>query len=460
MRKNSTDREKKTIIWIVVITAFVTTFTGSALNLSIPDISDEFGINAGTVGWLVTGYTLAVAAMSVPMGHLADETCRETVLAAGTAIFTACCIAAVFSVSMVMLLVVRIVQGIGAAMIFSTNTAILVGSFPESRRGRVIGYSLAATYAGMSAGPAVGGFMNHHFGWRSIFILTGIICVAALIPAIFRLSGHRTGRVRCPADLIGNILYMAFIVTLMYGLSELGRGNAAVIMIIIGVMLGTIFVRHELKTEKTVIQMTIFRDNPCFTTANIAAMMNYGATFAVTYLISIYLQAVMGFTSQTAGFIMICQPVVIAALTPVAGKFSDRLSPYVMSSAGMALCAAGTCILTFIAEETGLPVIISALIVTGAGFALFSSPNTNAVMSSVDQDEYSAASSILATMRSAGNTLSMIIVTVIAGIYLPDSSLAGAELQLIVRIVNISFVAFTAVCTAGIFISLKHGVKR
>lgn len=460
MKKNSTGMEKKTIIWIVILTAFVTTFTGSALNLSIPDISGEFGISAGTVGWLVTGYTLAVAAMSVPMGRLADVTCRETVLAAGAAIFTACCIAAVFSVSMVMLLIARIVQGIGAAMIFSTNTAILVGSFPESRRGQVIGYSLAATYAGMSAGPAAGGFMNHHFGWRSIFIMTGIICAAALILAIFRLPKHRTGRVRCPADLTGNILYSVFIVTLMYGLSEIGRGVVSAILVAAGIVLGVVFVRHELKAAEPAVKVTVFRDNTGFASANISAMMNYGATFAVTYLISIYLQTVMGFSSQSAGFIMICQPVVIAVLTPAAGKISDRFSPYIMSSAGMALCASGTCIFIFIGENTSPAVIIAALIVTGAGFALFSSPNTNAVMSSVEQEDYSVASSILATMRSVGNTLSMITVTVIVGIYLADSPLAGAQPDVLVRIVNVSFVIFTAVCIAGIFISLRHGMKR
>lgn len=162
MEKN----QQRAIITVVIITAFITTFTGSALNLSVPDIGDQFGVSAGTVGWLITGYTLAVAAFSVPLGRLADITCRKTVLVAGIVIFVVCCAAAVFSVSMVMLLAVRIIQGIGASMIFSTNTAVLISAFPGERRGRVLGYSLASTYVGLSAGPVIGGFLNYNFGWK------------------------------------------------------------------------------------------------------------------------------------------------------------------------------------------------------------------------------------------------------------------------------------------------------
>ena len=109
-KKKSTTEQKFTVA-VVIITAFVTTFTGSALNLSIPDIGGEFGVSADFVGWLVTGYTLAVAAFSVPAGRVADVTCRKPVLVAGLIIFIACCIAAVFSMSMIMLLTVRVVQG-------------------------------------------------------------------------------------------------------------------------------------------------------------------------------------------------------------------------------------------------------------------------------------------------------------------------------------------------------------
>jgi len=266
--------EQKYIIAVVIITAFVTTFTGSALNLSIPDIGEQFGVSADFVGWLVTGYTLAVAAFSVPVGRVADITCRKTVLVTGLIIFIACCIAAVFSVSMIMLLTVRILQGIGSAMIFSTNTAVLISAFPGHMRGRVLGYSIAATYVGLSAGPAVGGFLNHNFGWKAIFVLTGVLAMAALAGAVWKIPAERNDSAREIAegdmgnakgrrslDLKGNVLYVLFIVLLMYGLSEISSGMLPIVMTAAGIVFGYLFVRHELRVSDPAVRVSLFREN-------------------------------------------------------------------------------------------------------------------------------------------------------------------------------------------------------
>ena len=461
--------EQKIVILVVIITAFVTTFTGSALNLSIPDIGEQFHVSANFVGWLVTGYTLAVAAFSVPIGRLADITCRKTVLVTGLVIFVACCIAAVFAVSMTMLLVIRVIQGIGAAMIFSTNTAILIASFPGNMRGRVLGYSIASTYTGLSAGPVIGGALNHNLGWRSIFILTGVLGAAALIIAVTKLkkepSAGAENKTREEAiasfDAKGNILFVGFIVLIMYGLSELGNNSSsavvlAAVLTAAGVLLGAFFVRHELRTEEPAVNVRLFRENVGYAFSNLSALLNYSATFAISYLISIYLQVVMGYSSQTAGLIMIFQPAIMAVLSPVMGRLSDKFSPFKMSSIGMGFCAVGAAIFIFVGSDTGLAMIITALVITGIGFSLFSSPNTNAVMSCVDKTEYGVASSILATMRSIGHTLSMVIVTIIVTRFMGDAPLASADPQVLVKVINTSFIAFTVICAGGVFISLKR----
>lgn len=452
--------EQKIVITVVVITAFITTFTGSALNLSIPDIGEQFGVSANFVGWLVTGYTLAVAAFSVPIGRVADITCRKTVLVTGLIIFIACCIAAVFAMSMIMLLVIRVIQGIGAAMIFSTNTAILISSFPGHMRGRVLGYSIASTYVGLSAGPVVGGFLNHNLGWKSIFILTGLLGIVALVAAITKLKAERADSGGRSFDAKGNIFFVCFIVLVMYGLSELGSQGAgitvAVVTAAVGIIAGILFVIQELKVDDPAVNVKLFRENIGYAFSNLSALLNYSATFAISYLISIYLQVVMGYSSQTAGIIMIFQPVVMAVLSPVMGRLSDKYSPFKMSSVGMGFCAIGAAIFIFIGRETSLVVIIIALLVTGLGFSLFSSPNTNAVMSCVDKTEYGVASSILATMRSIGHTLSMVIVTIIVSIFMGNVPLADADPEILVRVINTSFIVFTIICAGGVFISLKR----
>ena len=427
---------RRAVITVVVITAFITTFTGSALNLSIPDIGSQFGASAGRMGWLVSGYTLSVAAFSVPFGRLADITSRRNVLIAGIALFVACCIAALLSGSMAMLLISRVMQGVGAAMIFSTNTAVLISAFPGEQRGRALGYSLASTYVGLSAGPVIGGALNHNFGWRSIFVFIG--------------AGRRS------FDAAGNVIYMISIFLLMYGLSEAGNGAVYIAVAAAGAAAGIIFVSHEMKSADPVVDIRLFRENKGYAFSNLSAMLNYGATFAFSYLISIYLQVVMGYSSQTAGLIMIFQPLIMALLSPVAGRLSDRFSPFRMSSLGMALCAAGTFMFIFTGLQTHLVFIIAALVVTGLGFAMFSSPNTNAVMSCVEKEDYGVASSILATMRSIGHTFSMVIVTITVTVLASDMALADVPADVLIKVIRVSFIVFTAICIAGVFISLKR----
>lgn len=453
---------RRAVITVVVITAFITTFTGSALNLSIPDIGSQFGASAGRMGWLVSGYTLSVAAFSVPFGRLADITSRRNVLIAGIALFVACCIAALLSGSMAMLLISRVMQGVGAAMIFSTNTAVLISAFPGEQRGRALGYSLASTYVGLSAGPVIGGALNHNFGWRSIFVFIGILGVVALAAALMKLPAekrtepHAPGAGRRSFDAAGNVIYMISIFLLMYGLSEAGNGAVYIAVAAAGAAAGIIFVSHEMKSADPVVDIRLFRENKGYAFSNLSAMLNYGATFAISYLISIYLQVVMGYSSQTAGLIMIFQPLIMALLSPVAGRLSDRFSPFRMSSLGMALCAAGTFMFIFTGLQTHLVFIIAALVVTGLGFAMFSSPNTNAVMSCVEKEDYGVASSILATMRSIGHTFSMVIVTITVTVLASDMALADVPADVLIKVIRVSFIVFMAICIAGVFISLKR----
>ena len=265
-----------------------------------------------------------------------------------------------------------------------------------------------------------------------------------------------SGEGRRSLDVPGNLLYLAFIVLFMYGASEILSGVLPVLCVTAGLVSGVAFVAYEMKTDDPAVDISLFRKDAGYACSNLAALMNYGATFAISYLMSVYLQAVMGYGSAAAGTIMISQPIVMAVLTPVMGKFSDRFSPFRMSSLGMAFCAAGTFMFIFVNRSTSLFFVIAALAVTGLGFALFSSPNTNAVMSCVDKEYYGVASSLLATMRSIGHTLSMVIVTVTVDLYMAGVPVSGADPDTLVRVIRSSFIIFTSICIAGVFVSLRR----
>lgn len=454
--KTKYDKQQKLIIFVVIATAFIGSFTGSALNLSIPDMGKEFHVSAGTVGWLITGYMLTMSALSVPFGRIADMTSRKKVMTAGLAVFTVSTAAGMFGTSMWMVLAARIVQGVGGAMIFSTNIAILISAFPGKERGKVLGYSIASTYVGLSAGPVAGGLLNSAFGWRSIFAVTALISLTALILSWTKLPDKRENQGERSYDTAGNVLFVGMIVCLMYGFSDFSLKPVPVILTAAGILLGILFVRRELSVSNPVIKVRIFRENIAYSLSNLAALMNYGATFALSYLLSIYLQVVMGYSSRAAGLILIVQPALMAVLSPYAGRLSDKISPFKLASLGMGLCAAGVFICSFITENTHLSVVIVALAVTGVGFALFSSPNTNAVMACVEPADYGVASSILSTMRSIGHTVSMVIVTFIISRYMGTAALADASPAELIKVMHTAFLIYTGLCIVGVFFSLKR----
>lgn len=464
--RRSTKMEKQTsvqkvTIFVAVITSFITSFTGSALNLSVPDIGAEFHVSAVLIGWVVTGFILSSSAFSVPFGRLADLTGRKRILVMGIGLFGIFSLAGGFAWSIESLLVFRVLQGFGTAMIFSTNIAMLVNAFPPQMRGKVLGLSTASTYIGLSMGPVLGGVLNHQFGWRSIFYVTFMLSLFVFFIAgkMLPKSERKAEIKKEDRDLAGNCLYVSMLILILYGFSSFSAGLHAKICILVGIILLIYFIYHELRVPSPVMEIKLFKENPSYFLSNLAALLNYAATFAIGYLLSIYLQVIQGFDSQTAGLILICQPVLMAIISPYAGKLSDRKSPYILASFGMGMSALGLFYFAFVQKDTPLWMIILGLMIVGIGFGFFSSPNTNAIMSCVDKKDSGVASSLLATMRTVGQTTSMALVTFIAAMELGNVTLEMAEPTAILDMMHIAFGVFGIICVIGIFISMKRKGK-
>ncbi|MCD6449978.1 MAG: MFS transporter [Thermotogaceae bacterium] len=206
--------------------------------------------------------------------------------------------------------------------------------------------------------------------------------------------------------------------------------------------------------------MKLFINNRVFAFSNLAALINYSATFAVGFLLSLYLQYMKTLGPQSAGLILVAQPIMMAIFSPFAGRLSDRFEPRVIASAGMALTAVSLSLFIFLNEKTGLEYIIASLILLGFGLALFSSPNANAVMSSVERKFYGVASAMLATMRLVGQMLSMGITMMIFAIYIGKVQITPQYFSLFLTSLRISFIIFAVLCFGGIFASLARGKVR
>jgi EmrB/QacA subfamily drug resistance transporter len=419
-------------------------------------MAPELGLDAMALGWVSLSFLLASAALLVPMGRAADIFGRKKVFTLGFIIFTAASLFCGLAASQGQLLAARVLQGVGSSMIFGTAVAILTSVFPPEKRGKAIGWVSAAVYTGLSLGPSLGGLLVEYLSWRAIFLVNVPIGLLVLYLVRTGLAGAEwKGADGEDFDLGGALIYAAALAALMYGLSAItvmrgqlsAAGGAAALVV---------FLFRETKVTHPILNAGLFLRNKVFAFSSLAAFLNYSASFASGFLLSLYLQYARGMTPKQAGFVLVFQPLFMVAFSPWAGRLSDRHDPGVIASTGMALTAAG--ILLFAGPENGLPLwrIISGLCVLGLGLALFSSPNTNAVMGSVEKRYYSVASAALATMRVSGQMFSMAVVMLLFSVFVGKIRLGPENHEGLTRAFGAGVWIFAALAALGIFASLKR----
>ena len=447
---------RRTALAVSMVSSFLTPFMASSLNVAMPLIGREFGLRAVTLAWTLTIYTLAAAMFLVPFGRLADLVGRKRIFTIGLGVDIAGALIGAFAPSAPVLLLGRAVQGFGGAMIFGTGVAILTSVHPPGGRGRALGLNTAAVYTGLSLGPVLGGFLVHAWGWRSVFLATVPIASTGLVLALTRLKGEWADARGEGFDLGGAALLGAGLVALMFGFSRLPTVPGAVITSA-GILTLAAFVAYELRQPAPLLDLRLFRHNRIFAFSNLAALFNYSATSAVAFLMSLYLQYIKGLPPQKAGLILVAQPIVMALTSPFSGRLSDRTQPRLIASVGMALSAGGLLLFSFIGPATGFGFIVGTLICLGLGFGLFSSPNTNAVMCSVEMRHLGVASAALGTMRLTGQMLSSGITMMIFAVVIGQAAIEPSVYPLFLRSAHIAFVFFAVLCVAGIFASLARG---
>lgn len=450
---------KRFVLLVTTLAAFLSPFGISSVNIALPSIEKEFLMDAILLSWVTTAYLLTSAMFLVPFGKIADIYGRKRIFTYGVLVFTLASVGSAISNSPTTLICFRMLQGIGAAATYCVGAALLISVFPSSELGRVLGINLAAVYVGYSAGPFLGGFLTHHFNWRSIFLVNVLLGLIILFLIFWKLRGGRHEVKEEKFDLLGSIIFSITLLLIMYGFSQLStiRGVWLILPGALGILA---FVKWETKTESPVLDMDLFRNNRVFAFSNLAALINYSATFAVTFLLSLYLQYIKKLTPENAGLVLVSQPIVQAFFSPYAGKLSDRIEPRVVASIGMALTTMGLSLFIFLNEETSLGFIVTSLIVLGIGFALFSSPNTNAVMSSVENRFYGVASGTIGTMRMLGMVLSMGITVLIFSIYIGKVQITSEYYPLFLRCVRMTFTFLAILCFWGILASLARGDVR
>jgi EmrB/QacA subfamily drug resistance transporter len=451
--------DKRAVLLAAATASFLTPFMASSINIAIPSIGREFAADPVTLSWVSTTYLVAAATFLVPFGKLADIHGRRKVFLAGIAGYTVVSLLCGLAPSLSALLALRALQGFTDAMMFGTSMAIVTSVYPPPERGRALGINVAAVYAGAAAGPFIGGLMTELAGWRSIFILTTVLGLWAVSLTLWKIRDEWAEARGQRMDVAGALLYAVALVALMNGFRLL-PGTGGVWLVAGGVACLAGFVAWEKRTAYPVLDIALFQRNTVFAMSNLSAFLNYAATFALTFLLSLYLQYVKGLNPRSAGELMLVQPVIMAVFSPLAGRLSDRIEPRVVASIGMGLSAAGLFLTSFIDGSTGLLHVAFILAVCGLGFAFFSSPNTSAIMGSVDRVHYGVASATTGVMRLVGQTFSMATAGLILGLYVGQAQVTRADTSAFLAGLRAAFLVFAALCGAGVFASLARGNLR
>jgi len=455
----STKAIKTSALIISVLNSLIMPFMGSAVSIALPAIEKELNVDAVLLTWISTSYLLALAVFMVPFGRLADIYGRKKIFILGTIIFTFSSILCACSNSIHLMLFFRVLQGIGNAISYAPGTAILVSVFPLKERGKVLGINVAAVYVGLSAGPFLGGILTHYLTWRSVFLSVAPFCAIILFLTFRWLKSEWADAKGEKFDIAGSFIYAVAIVAMILGMSNIME-TWGWWMMLAGIASIFAFIRWELKAEQPVFDVRLFKTNRVFAFSSLAALINYAATYALSFLLSLYLQYIKGLSSQVAGAVLVAQPLIMAAFSPMAGRLSDRIEPRIVATLGMIITTIGLFLFAFLEQDTSLWYIISYLIILGFGFALFSSPNTNAIMSSVDKRYLGIASGVIGTMRSLGMMVSMGISTVIFSILIGRVQITQDQYPSLMKSIVAAFIIFTALCCMGILASMARGNRN
>ncbi|MCL2511094.1 MAG: MFS transporter [Bacteroidales bacterium] len=441
------------ILFVLCMASFLVPFMGSAINLALPVISEELSLKSIAITWILTSYLITTAIFQMPLARLSDLIGRRRVFILGVLIFSVTSCLCGFSTSGEMLIVFRALSGIGSAMMFGTNMAILTSIFPSHQRGKALGITTAVVYASIASGPFLGGLITHYLGWQSIFFVSALAGLLVVVCALIFLDEEWIVSKGEKFDWLGSFAYGIALFGLIFGFTKL-PSIAGVVWIATGGICFWLFTLQESRCKFPLFNMQLFKHNKVFVSSSSAALINYAATFAIGFIISLYLQYIRGFDAQQAGLILVIQAVVQAIVAFFSGSLSDRISPSKLSTAGMFIIVVGLTGLLFLSIATPLWVIVTLLIIMGLGFGVFSSPNTNVIMSSVEKKHYGQASATTGTVRLIGQTLSMGIASMVISLKIGNQKITPDIYPQFMESIRIMFLVFIVLCIVGVFASM------
>ena len=440
------------VIFVSFITSFFAVFLSSGIVLGVPAIANEFGMNNVVQNWIPTIALLVVAVFTLPAGQISGKYGIKKSLIAGVGIFLIASIGGALSFSTETFLLFRVIQGIGMAFLNVSAMAMVVQAINPKNRGKALGFTVTGIYLAGSLSPVFCGFLVYNLGWRSMFYFVIPFLALCIILMLVKIPGEWKTYENNKIDSVGYIIYGIGIVLFIYGFTNL-MNTAGIISTIAGICLLVIFGYYELNTDSPAFNMNLFK-NMKFTSSNIAALCSYLAIAAITTLLNYHFQYVRGWNAQISGLLLIITPLIMAIIAPNAGKLSDRIHPQKLAALGMTIATMTLVIMLFLDASTPLYLIVIAMILQGIGMGLFTTPNTNAIMSSVPPNETPNASAAQSAMRTIGQTMSLGLLTLVFAWFMGSLKFSSQYADLIIQSSQLISLICTVICIIAIFASL------
>ncbi len=442
------------VLLVATTAGFLGTFMTSSVNIALPVIEEQWNVSAVTLSWISLSYILPAAAFLMPAGRLADLYGRKRSFIVGMTAFTVITLAAAIAPNAFVLILLRLLQGLAMSVMLACTVAMVTLAYPPETRGRALGLQVGGVYLGLTLGPVIGGIIIHNLGWRYIFIFVGVVAAIDCLLAVWRLRGVEWREPKQASfDVVGSVMWAGALAVLLVGFSFL-PGALGWVLIVAGAAGIAGFVWWETRVRDPVLNVDLIRRNRVFAYSNAATFINYAATYAMTFLMSLYLQYNKGLDPQAAGLVLVTGTIVQTAFSPVSGRLSDRVQARYVSSAGMAVCVLGLLALVFLTETTPYWYIIATLCVMGFGFAFFATPIIHAIMGSVDRRYTGVASATIGTMRLTGQNISMGLATLVLAVVVGRHPIGPADYGHVLTSVRITFAIFTVFCVVGVAASL------
>ncbi len=445
---------KSSALFVTSLASFVNPFMGSSINVVLPSIGKYFNLNAVLLSWIGLSFLLSSSIFLVPFGRLADIYGRKKLFILGTFIYGVSSLFCGISNLPYLLILFRFFQGLGGALFFGTSIALLTSIYPQEERGKALGINASMVYLGLSLGPFLGGAIAEHLGWRDLFILNFFLTIFLSIITSIKLKGEWADAKAEKYDLFGALILIFSFLFMQLGLSFLNKKGY--ILLILFIAFFYLFVLYEKKQNFPLFNIELFK-NSLFLFSNLSAFINYSSTFSCGFMLSLYLQYLKGFSPFKTGIILFIQPIIMAISSPFIGKLSDKKEPRILSSLGMFLNLFSLILLYNLNLNTKNYYIYLILLLLGLGNGFFASPNTNAIMGSVEKKYYGVATGTLSSMRAMGMSTSISLTTLILSIFLKNNPIKIENFNLFISSIKTFSILFSFFLFIGIFTSFSRG---